>query len=119
MILTLGGSVVILIPAWRIEMGKPGWGALLNQSRKSGWGSFVCKRAIPCCGCNNPGHIKAVLAIHIWLFWTGSESPTYWWLDRVTKFTVGVIQTFPQLHSSGGKFGKEPSEVNQFEEITN
>lgn len=70
------------------------------------------------CGCNNPGHIKAVLVIHIWLFWTGSESPIYWWLDRVMKFTVGVIQTFPQVHSSGGKFGKEPSEVNQFEEIT-
>ena len=58
-----------------------------------------------------------MLAIHIWLFWTGSESPTYWWLDTVTKFTVGVIQTFPQVHSSGSKFGKELIEVNQFTQL--
>ena len=32
---TLGGSVVILIPACNMEIGKSGLGLLLNQSRKS------------------------------------------------------------------------------------
>jgi hypothetical protein len=33
---TFGGSVVILMPAWRIEMGKSGCGEELNQSRNAG-----------------------------------------------------------------------------------
>ena len=41
--LALGGSVVILMPAWRMEMGKSGWGLLLSHKRKSGWGLLIYK----------------------------------------------------------------------------
>lgn len=39
---TLGGSVVILMPAWSIAMGNSGWGEELSHSLKSGWGSSTC-----------------------------------------------------------------------------
>lgn len=39
---TFGGSVVILMPVCRMEMGKSGWGLLLSHSRNSGWGSSTC-----------------------------------------------------------------------------
>ena len=39
---TFGGSVVILMPCWRMEMGKSGWGEELSHSLKSGLGLEVC-----------------------------------------------------------------------------
>ena len=39
-----GGSVVILIPTWSIEIGKSGCGEELSQRRKSGCGSSTCMR---------------------------------------------------------------------------
>lgn len=39
---TLGGSVVILIPTWSIEIGNSGWGLLLSHSRNSVWGLSTC-----------------------------------------------------------------------------
>lgn len=50
--LTLGGSVVILIPTWRMEMGNCGWGVLLNHSLKSGWASctWSCSTILSNCG---------------------------------------------------------------------
>ena len=52
MLLTLGGSVVIFIPACRMEMGNSGCGELLNHSRKSGWGSSIwsCSTNLSSCG---------------------------------------------------------------------
>ena len=41
-VLTLGGSVVILMPTCRMEIGNSGWGLLLSHSLKSGWGSSTC-----------------------------------------------------------------------------
>ncbi len=41
-VLTLGGSVVILIPDWRIEIGKSGCGLLLSHSLKSLCGFSIC-----------------------------------------------------------------------------
>lgn len=40
--LTLGGSVVIFIPACKMDIGNSGWGLLLSQIRKSGWGFSTC-----------------------------------------------------------------------------
>ena len=39
---TLGGSVVILMPTCRMEIGNSGCGLLLSHSLKSGWGSSTC-----------------------------------------------------------------------------
>lgn len=39
---TFGGSVVILMPVCKMEMGKSGWGLLLSHRRNSGWGSSTC-----------------------------------------------------------------------------
>ena len=52
MLLTLGGSVVIFIPACRMEMGNSGCGELLNHSRNSGWGSSIwsCSTNLSSCG---------------------------------------------------------------------
>jgi len=51
---TFGGSVVILMPAWRMEMGNSGLGLLLSHSRKSGWGcgssDWICSTCLSSCG---------------------------------------------------------------------
>lgn len=39
---TFGGSVVILMLACKMEIGKSGWGLELSQRRKEGWGSSTC-----------------------------------------------------------------------------
>ena len=41
---TLGGSVVILIPLCKIDIGNSGWGLLLSHSLKSSCGCLIYKR---------------------------------------------------------------------------
>ncbi len=42
----LGGSVVILLLRWRIEIGNLGWGLELRNRRKLGFGFFFITESI-------------------------------------------------------------------------
>lgn len=66
---TLGGSVVILMPTCRMEIGNSGCGLLLSQSLKSGWGSSTCSCSTSLSSCGIQLSDKWQLAKNTQLPW--------------------------------------------------
>jgi len=75
---TFGGSVVILMPAWRMEIGNCGLGLLLNHSRKSG------------CGCGSSDWISST-CLSSW----GIQLSDKWQFARNTQ-----LPCVPQQHNT-------------------
>lgn len=66
---TFGGSVVILMPTCRMEIGNSGCGLLLSHSLKSGWGSSTCSCSTSLSSCGIQLSDKWQLAKNTQLPW--------------------------------------------------
>jgi len=95
---TLGGSVVILIPACSMEIGKSGFGLLLNQSRKSLCGSLIYKE----------WH-KTHINIKSLYFLVTTTSPT---MTPFSIHPIGLDHKLIHINSRTLRFMNHPSYTN-------
>lgn len=99
--LTLGGSVVILMPACRMEMGKSGCGELLSHRRKSGCGSSTCSCSTSLSSCGIQLRDK-------WQLARNTQLPCYT-TPKQQEWVFKVIMKFSSHINAGTKYYAELS----------